>query len=346
MSTHQIWSFVQEAKRKGVSMDKLAKIRSGDRQGGCRIGTVCYWQRKLLALSKTQSQLSMLGAQQLSLVTDGSTHSSRNFLVTLFYSCQNGIATFGTSQAISGSKVLYPNEMSLTREAERLAARREMERLSALKFMQALQAQLKHVSQNRMSLESFLTDDTLLPFLKPHAKRFSETVNLQTRHYVELEDGNELELALPDPVSVPILNILMDQSKVGLAAAAFLSSRSALMHYRYDKIHRLIRDIKGASSAGIFQEMLMATTWQFGVNYKPFGSGAFFDEKQGALQAFLMSNSSVTWLACVNFNCQLCQSIQPDNFQLSQLNVSIDIPLTDDLIVFPTSMSFNSLNFG
>ena len=183
MSTHQIWNFVNEAKRKGVSMDKLAKIRSEDRQGGCRIGTVCYWQRKLLALGKTQSQLAIMGARHLSLVTDGSTHSSRNFLVTLFYSCQNGVATFGTSQAIGGSKVLYPNEMNLTMEAERLAARREMERLSALKFMQALQAQLKHVSQNRLSLESFMVDETLLPFLKPHAKRFTEMVNLQTKHY-------------------------------------------------------------------------------------------------------------------------------------------------------------------
>lgn len=297
MSTHQIWNFVKEAQRKGVSMDKLAKIRSEDRQGGCRVGTVCYWQRKLLALGKTQSQLAMMGSQHLSLVTDGSTHSSRNFLVTLFYSRRNGVAAFGTSQAIGGSKTLYPHEMNLTMESERLAARREVERLSALKFTQALQAQVKHISQNRMSLESLMVDETLLPFLKPHAKRFTEMVNLQTKHYVELDNGDQLELALPDPAHLPILNILMDQSKIGLAAAAFLSSRSALMHYRYDKIHRLIRDMKGASSIGIVQEMMMATSWQFGVSYKPFGSGAFFDEKQGALQAFLMSNSTVTWLA-------------------------------------------------
>ena len=315
MSTHQIWNFVKEAQRKGVSMDKLAKIRSEDRQGGCRVGTVCYWQRKLLALGKTQSQLAMMGAQHLSLVTDGSTHSSRNFLVTLFYSGQNGVAAFGTSQAIGGSKILYPHEMNLTMESERLAARREVERLSALKFMQALQAQVKHISQNRLSLESFMVDETLLPFLKPHAKRSTEMVNLQTKHYVELDNGDQLELALPEPVHIPILNILMDQSKIGLAAAAFLSSRSALMHYRYDKIHRLIRDIKGASSIGIVQEMMMATSWQFGVNYKPFGSGAFFDEKQGALQSFLMSNSTVTWLASVNFTCQCV---------MSQLNVPLD----------------------
>ena len=69
--------------------------------------------------------------------------------------------------------------------------------------------------------------------------------------------------------------------------------------------------------------MMLATSWQFGVNYKPFGSGAFFDEKQGALQAFLMSNSTVTWLASVNVTCQCV---------MSQLNVPLDFPLTDDLV--------------
>ncbi|OLP97894.1 hypothetical protein AK812_SmicGene19681 [Symbiodinium microadriaticum] len=44
---------------------------------------------------------------------------------------------------------------------------------------------------------------------------------------------------------IPMLHILMDQGPIGCAANAFSLDQCLLVHYSYDKIHRLHRDIKG-----------------------------------------------------------------------------------------------------
>ena len=65
-----------------------------------------------------------------------------------------------------------------------------------------------------------------------------------------------------------------------------------LVHCHCDKIHRVIRDLKLSAGCDTrFEECLLATTYIFGVNYKPMSSGAFGDEKTALLSAFLESES-------------------------------------------------------
>ena len=57
------------------------------------------------------------------------------------------------SQHINSSKVLFPGQMNLTEEAERLAARHETERLVALKFIQAISHQISLLSNGRLEIQ-------------------------------------------------------------------------------------------------------------------------------------------------------------------------------------------------
>ena len=74
------------------------------------------------------------------------------------------------------------------------------------------------------------------------------------------------------------------------AALAFLQHRNLLVHCHCDKIHRLIRDLKLSIGCDPkFNEMMLATTYAWSVNYKPHGSGAFGDEKYDVLANFFDS---------------------------------------------------------
>lgn len=71
------------------------------------------------------------------------------------------------------------------------------------------------------------------------------------------------------------------------AAMAYLQHRGMMIHCHCDKVHRLIRDIRLAMQCDPrFEDARLATTYAFGVNYKPLSSGAFGDEKHELLSSF------------------------------------------------------------
>lgn len=293
MSPHQIWKFIQDSKRTGVSLEKLAEVRERDDHGGVKMKSVPFWSRKLLSMYRQQSRLSFFNVIKICLCTDGITHNCQDFLVTTAYHCSEATETsaYCTSQHINSAKVLYPGQMPLTEEVERLAARRQIDRLAAMKFLQALSAQLAQLSQNALALSSFEPQGDLALQLRPLQPGDLRSFN-GTGFQILFKDSME-----PFPVTVndealaeiPVLKVLMDQGKVGVAASAFCQALGMLIKWDYDKIHRLCRDLKKMSFR--LEQCVLACTYMWSINYKPFGSGMFFDEKRNALSAFFESHS-------------------------------------------------------
>ena len=109
--------------------------------------------------------------------------------------------------------------------------------------------------------------------------------------------------------SLPILTLLQDQGPVGTAMASFLKwddRQVLMMHCHWDKFHRLINDMKLAAdhavSNGELLQTQLATGYVFSVNYKPFASGSFFEEKKAAMEGFLATVSYETWHYFCYFN--------------------------------------------
>ena len=292
MSIHQIWTFFQESRAAGISAEKLAEVRKSDDQGGVKTGTVSHWQRKLLGMYLENAKLSFLNVNHIACVADGSKHSNKEFLVSVFYSYQNKVGCMGMSQQINSSKVLFPGQMNLTEEAERLAARHETERLAALKFIQAISHQISLLSNGRLEIKDFKPNPQLLQVLQPSP----ETSVIEGRRYIKLQEQDEpVEIVMPYFEDLPCLCLIMDQSTIGSAAGAWLNDGNYLVHFCFDKIHRLIRDLKAANDAcpGL-EETLLMTTYAWSINYKPFKSGGFFTEKGDALNGFLETHSVET----------------------------------------------------
>ena len=96
----------------------------------------------------------------------------------------------------------------------------------------------------------------------------------------------------------PMLISLMDQSATNMAAASYLQSKGFNCSMQWDKIHRLVRDIKlsqEASDEKCLVKSHLASMYLFGINYRPFGSGGFFREKQAIVASFFETESVVLW---------------------------------------------------
>ena len=289
MSVHEVWQFLEDAREANVSMRKLAIVRRRDRQGGIRQGSVDLWICKLLSMYKEEARLSFLGSKQLCVVTDASHHSSKDWLISLAYDPLSMNGAYMTAQFVSSSKVIRIGEFDLTPEAERVAARRDQERLSTLRFLQGISSQIQKLTG--LVLADFTPPQELqamLSPLSPGERRSFEGSVLR----ITAEDEEELcsfDFGPHTVGEVAMLHVLMDQGPVGCAAHAFTQHEGLLIHYSYDWVHRLHRDIKGPLS-GELEASVATAAFIWSINYKPFNTGAFFTEKMEALAAFMENN--------------------------------------------------------
>ena len=133
-------------------------------------------------------------------------------------------------------------------EVERLAARREIERLSTLKFFQAVSSQCFKLAG--LQITDFQPDSQLLSMLAPLNPGDQATFRGAEWEVIRAEDPATVHSMRFDAQSadmIPMLHILMDQGSIGCAANAFSLDQNLLVHYSYDKIHRLHRDYQRAA---------------------------------------------------------------------------------------------------
>ena len=68
-----------------------------------------------------------------------------------------------------------------------------------------------------------------------------------------------------------------------------------MVHVKFDKIHRSIRDYKlaiGRACRVQFLRTQLHSSYVLSLNYKPCGTGGFFQHKQSMLESFLASHST------------------------------------------------------
>lgn len=295
MNTHAIWKLIQDSRECGVSFDKVTQLRRNDSEGGVKGPIVWKWQRKLLNMYRRASRMTFLGVNRLAICTDASTHNNKDYLMSLAYDPSNDVAVHMCSVHVRSAKCLYPGEMELTAEAERLAARRETERLSSLKFLQAVSCQLEKLTD--LCMDDFRAPDWLLRLLTlqpgdQYAYNPVEKVIVLNEEATPVDEACDGLLS-----SLPCLHVIMDQGKVGCAAAAWLAGQGGILaRFTFDKVHRLLRDLKNPLSKAKLDYSVMVTSYIFSVNHKPFGSGQWFTEKQHMMESFFEANTAAPCL--------------------------------------------------
>jgi hypothetical protein len=110
---------------------------------------------------------------------------------------------------------------------------------------------------------------------------------------------NNIELAatkvLPDSLEdVSVLSLLLDQGSIGAASCGFADSLKLMLHFRFEKVHRLIRDIKGPLEhccSSVFLKSQVFSSFLWDLHRRPFGSGLHGTLMERALDLFAMRNT-------------------------------------------------------
>lgn len=282
----------------GISLAKLAKVKKKDTHGGVKQGSVQYWSQKLLSMYFQNTTFAAFTATNtIHLVTDGSTHGGHETQVTIFFNMPENWACMGTCQTIPPCKVVACHEIDAEDQIKRLLARREAERIGSYRLGHALSKQLALITGDRMNLMTFKPSGNLQLALKPFKKGDARWFSPGMCHvrFNQQDEVIDCELKVNDPrESPPLLVALMDQGPVNMALCAFLASEGFLIHPTWDKIHRLVRDFKLAqegSKSKCLVKALLGSTYLFSVNYKPFGAGAWYEEKKDLVESFVASES-------------------------------------------------------
>ena len=119
-----------------------------------------------------------------------------------------------------------------------------------------------------------------------NGKTITDIVNTESRTY---------KRAVPtDLEDVPLLVLLLDQGSIGAAGTGFTDFLGKFILMKFEKIHRLIRDIKLAllhSCGGVLLKAQVFSSNLWNYHSKPFGSGHFGVVLQRALNVFSVRNT-------------------------------------------------------
>lgn len=173
-----------------------------------------------------------------------------------------------------------------------IAARKE-ERWAAYKEMRGV-ASMVHSLTDKHIQEFSLPDDWVVRPIGPSEFRIvRRSDNVAIIHTVDA-DGviTDRRPEIPtDPAhcGIPLLVLVIDQGGVGTAFLFFMIWMGLMVDIRFDAFHRGVNDVKLATlhcRKSIFRRVQMFTSFIFALNYGPWGSSAFYDEKKPMLEYF------------------------------------------------------------
>ena len=137
------------------------------------------------------------------------------------------------------------------------------------------------ITNGKLSLDDFeLPRGCYLEPVKHDEIRIKVDHGSTASYYIYNKTTRERRQVLPPDVErVRMLILGLDEGSIGtagVAAGAFLLKKKTLRG-KFDKIHRVIRDLKladGGCCNKVFEKAKLWSAYIFGLNNRPFGSGA------------------------------------------------------------------------
>ena len=292
MHPESAWTSMENALASAQSLSSVLEVRRADEHAGAHPRLVATLMAKKQAMYRERRKMAFDGVKAWSIVADPATHSKQEVLGTLIYSWEIGIAAHGDLQYLPMSKRLLSSEIDLPEHLGSLLAQERVERLASYRQLQAFSNVLANVGVVDGLDYFFLPSDyNLRP---PTASELRVVV--QGRAYLAERDAMMGEVpvlpasALASAQGHPLLVLSLDQGSIGAAGVGFAESLGMMIHAKWDKFHRLMRDINGALSGacgGAFLKARIFSAHLWAVNHKPFGTGLFSTAKVWMLNTFM-----------------------------------------------------------
>ena len=147
-------------------------------------------------------------------------------------------------------------------------------------------------SRPRVKLDSFKLPDNfhVRPVTASENRRTERGEHQDVCYIVNTVTGERNAILPAERIEVPLLILGLDQGSQGCAGAAFVMFWLHMMVLaKFDWIHRLIRDIKGAENGcckKIFTKTKLWSAYLFSLRKRPFGSGTNATQMQCFAELF------------------------------------------------------------
>ena len=263
----------------GTSLRTAIAMRSDDADiNGANVDSCAAWVNKFLQMYNERAALGFsIGVNHLSVVADGSMHSCQDTLASLAYSWELDIAAHLTAQIMPpGKDITHYDQSAMPSHIALLCAERKLQRVAAWRQLQCLSNQIAILSNGTKNLDSFqLGNDVHVKAvpqdgLSVRVLRKGDPGGIDTALIVrDTVVMNVLPAGLSD---VPLLVVGLDQGSIGAAGMAYaIHENDSMSHDKFDKFHRMIRDLKLSYAhccRGCFQKAQLYSSYLWSLNYK------------------------------------------------------------------------------
>ena len=229
----------------------------------------------------------------LCISVDSSTHSYNDVLLGLGYSHELDQACYPRLQFIVPGKDIYASEDYLTGVVSALVLEGKAERVSAYRQLQAVSHMTAQLA--RRSLDDYVVPGANLEAVNKDEKRVVVQEHGRNVSYLVNTASRTMRPVLPSNLGeVPLLVMMLDQGSIGAAGSGYVDHLGKMILMKWEKIHRLICDIKGSlkrccGGSPLKAQVYSSYLWNF--QSKPFGSGFFGTVLVRSLNVFALQNT-------------------------------------------------------
>jgi len=235
-------------------------------------------------------------AKKLCIAADPSGYGEKT-LVSILWSPKMKAACYPPVQIIPCSNLMSPLDGDMTDRLRALAQKQRLQRVASYREWQALSHALFQATGS-VSLDSFaIPADIIWQRVSGDDQRSTRIEDNNAVAYVFNRATKQRRHVFPPAMTSEELEMLhqltvaMDSGSTGRAGGMFAVHKLEMnVFVVYDKIHRLIRDVKLAAekaAGGALYRALLHVCFVFSLNQRPFGSGEWFHKKQELLAFFM-----------------------------------------------------------
>ena len=220
-----------------------------------------------------------------------------------------GYATW--QHLLPGKALCTPFDSDIPEDMEEYVAARKLERVAAYRQLQGISKRIHLLTKNKLSIASYtLPDGCHVRAVAADEQR--DVVSEHGRDHVFFVNTVTQARTRILPIGVHVFRLLvlmLDQGSIGCAGVAFATFQlGKLIHAKFDKIHRLVRDLKLSEQHAwphqLFTKTKLWSAYLYALNNRPFSSGANATLKGMFLNRFRISES-ITSAIFLKYLCRM-----------------------------------------
>ena len=251
VSPEAAWNLMEKAAH-GANIREALALKEDEACFGCSRHPGEYWTLKKQKMYSQRISCVFSNLHHWNLVADPGNHSYKSIMAAVLYGWEQEEACFPPFQILlPGKGGVTPFDCELEDDMFQGALEMKLERVASYRQLQAYSNMIFQVTRGMLTLNDFhLPQSCCVRPVQHNEMRQSVQEGNIIVAYIRNNDTGERRVVLPQDVSrVRMLILGLDEGSVGtagVAAAAFQQKKTVWA--KFDKIHRIIRDLKLAES--------------------------------------------------------------------------------------------------